>query len=167
MKVAILSDSHDHIRNLEKALSNIKGKVDAIIHCGDLIAPFASAILATSDLPIYICIGNNDEDHIAMLKKGLPNFTWITVGQEYGEEEFDQRKVAFTHYPKLAALLANSEKHDVVFFGHTHVIENKMVGNTLLLNPGSICGIINGKYTKASYAVYDTKKNSAEIITIK
>ena len=45
--------------------------------------------------------------------------------------------------------------------------ENKKFGRTLLLNPGSVCGIIDGKPAKASYAIYDTKTNSANIIEVK
>jgi hypothetical protein len=48
-----------------------------------------------------------------------------------------------------------------------------MVGKTLLLNPGAVCGITAGvyfgetdKHEPASYAIYDTKTNSAEIIEI-
>nr|AKQ03480.1 phosphodiesterase [uncultured Microgenomates bacterium Rifle_16ft_4_minimus_38077] len=167
MRIAVLSDTHDHIWNLAKVLTQIKGEVEAIIHCGDVIAPFSVGMLATSELPTYVCLGNNDEDHIGMEKKANTKFTWIHIGQQFGEIEFDNRKVAFTHYPKLGELLAKSGEYDAVFYGHTHVSENKKFGRTLLLNPGSVCGIIDGKPAKASYAIYDTKTNSANIIEVK
>ncbi|MCF8024533.1 MAG: metallophosphoesterase family protein, partial [Desulfobacteraceae bacterium] len=38
MKIAVLSDTHDNIRNVRKALELIAGQhVEAIIHCGDVI----------------------------------------------------------------------------------------------------------------------------------
>ena len=43
MLVGILSDTHDRLTTLEKALAEFKRrKVDAVIHCGDLVAPFAA-----------------------------------------------------------------------------------------------------------------------------
>ena len=41
MIIAVMSDSHDNIWNLRKALTIIKKqKAKMIIHCGDFIAPF-------------------------------------------------------------------------------------------------------------------------------
>ena len=161
MKVAVLSDSHDHIGNLEKVLKEIKSKVEIVIHCGDVIAPFSTKILAQTDLPTYVCLGNNDEDHIGMYKKGTDKFTWVHVGQQFGEIELDGKKIAYTHYPRLGELLAKSGDYDAVFYGHTHEVRNKTLDKTLLLNPGSICGIVDAKYTQASYAIYDTETNTA------
>lgn len=166
MKIAVLSDSHDHIWNLNKILSQIKSKVGAIIHCGDVIAPFTIKLIAYANLPTYVVLGNNDEDHIGMYKKGTEKFTWITVGEQFGEVELEGRKIAFTHYPKLGELLAGSREYDAVFHGHTHVVRNEAFGKTTLVNPGSVCGIIKGKTATASYAIYDTDSNSAQIINL-
>src|SRR3990167_8479226 len=142
MKIAILSDIHDHLDNLERVLSQIRNKdIEALIFCGDMISPFTTGILAKANIPTYACLGNNDEDHIGMMKKGGNKFTWFHLSQEFGELELDGRKIAFCHYPKLAELLAKTEKYDAVFYGHTHEAKNEKIGNTILLNPGSICGI--------------------------
>jgi len=166
MYIAVLSDSHDHIWNLEKVVNEIKHTTKAVIFCGDLIAPFSSQILSQTNLPTYICLGNNDEDHIGLQKMGGKKFTWFHLSQEFGEIELDHKKIAFCHYPRLAELLAQSGQHHAVFFGHTHEVKNKKIGNTLLLNPGSICGINAGKPAPASYAIYDTSTNSAKIINL-
>lgn len=167
MKIAILSDIHDHIWNLEKVINEIEGKVEALIFCGDMVAPFTSAILAKANLPTYLCLGNNDEDHIRMLQKGSDKFIWTGLSEEYGTVEIDGKKIAFCHYPKLGELLAKSGEFDAVFHGHTHETKNEIQGKTLLLNPGSVCGIHNGKPGIPSYAIYNTSTNSAEIIEIK
>jgi len=167
MKVAIFSDSHDNIWNLERALRQIKGQVEALFHLGDVVAPFTVEILAKANLPTYLVLGNNDADQIGMFQKSNNKFVWVPTGQQFGEVELDGRKIAYTHYPKLGKLLARSGEYDAVFYGHTHLTENKKIGKTLLLNPGAICGIIEGKPKTASYAIYDTSTNSAEIIKIK
>lgn len=70
MKIAILSDIHDHIDKLNAVLEQIKGKVETIIFCGDMCAPFPAKILGSCGIPVYACLGNGDEDHIAMQARG-------------------------------------------------------------------------------------------------
>ena len=166
MKTLVLSDIHDHILNLQKVMDAVKGQIEAVICCGDYCAPFSAGLLSNLNLPTYTCLGNNDEDQIGLLKKGGPNFTWTNLSQEFGEIELSKRKIAFCHYPRLAELLAKSGEYDAVFYGHTHVTRNETIGNTLLLNPGSVCGIVGGKMSQASYAIYNTKMNTAETINL-
>ncbi len=163
MKVIILSDIHDHIGNLEKIITETKDQVGAVIFCGDLCAPFTAAVLSKFELPIYACLGNVDEDHLMMKERGGENIHWTPLAKEYGQIELGGRKIAFCHYPKLAELLAGTGEFDAVFFGHTHNVFNQKVGETLLLNPGAVCGIKPSQgYTGASFAVYNTEINSAE-----
>lgn len=151
---------------MEKVLKEIKGSVKAIIFCGDLCAPFTASILGSARIPIHACLGNTDEDHLYMAEKGGSKFHWVPLGPEFGQAKLGGKNLAFCHYPKLAELLAKEGKFDAVFHGHTHVVVNKKIKGKLLLNPGAVCGIRGGKPGKASYAIYDTKTNSAEIITI-
>ena len=46
-KIAILSDTHDNIANLEKAMAQIRTSgAEVLLHCGDLCAPFMVSRLA-------------------------------------------------------------------------------------------------------------------------
>lgn len=167
MKIAILSDSHDHIANVEKVVATLKGKVEAAVFCGDFCAPFSAKKLSELAVPIYACLGNNDEDQIGLLKMGGDNFKWTFLAEEFGSVELDGKKLAFCHYPKLADLLSKTDEYDAVFFGHTHQAGMGNHGKTLILNPGAICGIKDGKYDEASFAIYDTASNAAELDIIK
>ncbi|MCA9391632.1 YfcE family phosphodiesterase [candidate division WWE3 bacterium] len=140
--------------------------VEAVIACGDYCAPFIGSYLKEINVPTYACLGNNDEDHIGLQKQAGENVTWFHLSQEYGEVELDGKKIAFCHYPRLAELLAQSGDYDAVFHGHTHKVRNEVVGRTLLVNPGSICGIVNAKPAQASFGVYDTVENNVEIIEL-
>jgi putative phosphoesterase len=167
MKIAILSDIHDNIWNLEKVLKQIKEKkLEVIIFCGDLCAPFTAGILGSAGIPVHACLGNVDEDHIMMQKLAGDNVKWTGLAPEYGEVIFNKRKVAYCHYPKLAELLAKSGDFDAVFHGHTHEARNKKYGKAILVNPGAVCGIQDARPGAATYAIYDTKTNSAEILEI-
>ena len=164
MQVAVLSDSHDNIWNMQKVVAQIKGHIEAVIFCGDFCAPFMPTYLAELGVPIYACLGNNDEDQLGLQTNGGSRFTWFPLFSEFAEVTLGERKIAFCHYPKLAALLAESGEYDAVFHGHNHIAKVEMVGETLLANPGAICGIQAGKPGKASFALYDTIKNSAELM---
>jgi len=167
MEVAILSDIHDNIWNLGKVLSEINGKVKAMIYCGDFCAPFVPPMLSELNVPTYACLGNNDEDQIGQVQTGGDLFSWTPLFDEYGQVELEGKKIAFCHYPKLAELLAKSGEYDAVFHGHTHFSRNEKYGEAILVNPGAVCGIQNGKPGTASYATYNTSENSAKITEIK
>jgi len=168
MKVAVLSDIHDHVLNLDKTIKQIKANtnVKAVIFCGDMVAPFTARILFATGLPTYLCLGNNDEDHIGLYKQSQGNFTWFHLSQEFGTVELSGRKIAFCHYPRLAELLTKSGEYDAVFHGHTHMARNETRGKTTLINPGPVCGITAGKLAPASYALYDTNTNLGEIVPL-
>lgn len=167
MKIGILSDIHDNIWNLEKVVSKIRGSVETIIFCGDFCAPFSAHILGSLSVPIHACFGNNDEDQIGIYKRGGEQYQdFIALTEEFGAIELGGKKIAFCHYPKLGELLAGTGDFDAVFHGHTHKQYSKRVGETLLVNPGSICGIVDGKPGEASFGIYDTETNEVEIINI-
>ena len=53
MKIACISDSHDHMDNILKAVSIInEKKVSALIHCGDYVAPFVKKWFDKLDVSI-------------------------------------------------------------------------------------------------------------------
>lgn len=168
MKIAILSDVHDHIWNLTEAVRLLKSKnCEFVIFCGDMCAPFTAKILMDAKIKTYAVWGNNDEDHWVIVQESGDDFIAYPLAQEFGETEIDGKKIAFCHYPMLANLLSATAHYDAVFHGHTHKQYDKKIGNTLLANPGAVCGIVNGKPGLASFMVYDTSKNSVELIEIK
>lgn len=163
MKIAIMSDSHDHINQIEKALEICKQEnARAIIHCGDIVAPFSLKIFAGPGIPFYGVFGNNDGDRIKMIeysKTILPN---VKLYQRLGELNLDGKKIAFTHYFDLAKPLSLTGEYNLVCFGHSHTWYCKEVNNTLLLNPGEIMG----KNKSPGFALYDTETNNISEVKI-
>lgn len=156
MKIAVLSDIHDHIWNLQKALQIVKvEKCEAIICCGDFCSPFIPPYLSELNIPVYACFGNNDEDQGMIIEKSENKITYWPLAKEFGATQIDGKKIAFCHYPKLGSLLASTGEYDAVFHGHTHDAYQEKVGETLLVNPGAICGIQKGKPGVASFGIYD------------
>ena len=70
MKIAVLSDIHDNLVNLDLALQKIKElQAETMIFCGDFCSPFAAKQLAGFGLPVHAVFGNNDGDPFAILKQ--------------------------------------------------------------------------------------------------
>lgn len=165
MKIAIISDIHDNFHNLILALKKIeKLNVEKILFLGDFINNGISKVLADNPIPVFAIWGNNDGDRVAITKTALSSGSNLEVGFDtYDFLEIDGRKIFLTHYPLLAKPMARSGDFEVVFYGHDHQKNKEKIGKCLVVNPGEISAHKTGE---ASFAVYDTKTNEAEIINL-
>lgn len=163
MQVLIFSDTHDNVWNMQKLLNTVNGTIDAAIFAGDACAPFMAEYFSQLEVPVYACLGNNDEDQMGLERLSDDNVHWTFLAQEYGQTTIDEVGIAFCHYPQLGSLLAEQGEYDVVVHGHTHESYHKMIGKTLLVNPGAVCGIQSGRPGIASYALYNTETHGLEI----
>jgi len=68
------------------------------------------------------------------------------------------------HEPYLLESVAQSGVYDFVFYGHTHEVDIRKVGNTLIVNPGESCGYLTGK---ATVVLLDPKTGSTELLEIR
>lgn len=90
-KIAILSDSHDHLHHLGPVLDDVRGQeAEVMLHCGDLCAPFVVAELSKGfPGPIHVVEGNNDGDGrlIRQVAQEFPTsvFTASTLKGRSGE----------------------------------------------------------------------------------
>ena len=129
MRIAILSDTHDNIWNLRETLMLVKEhRAEAIIHCGDFIAPFMLKELNEAKIPVHGVFGNNDGDKFLLTKLSLTSLSHITLYDPVGELNLEHFKVAFTHYKAVAEGLAATGRFDLVCFGHTHEASLDNVG---------------------------------------
>ena len=162
-KIAIISDSHDNLANIYKMLDYLKKeKIKIMIHCGDVCAPSVMKEIADKfDGEIHLVFGNVDGDQEKMkeLAEGLNN---LTIYGQVGELDLDGKKIAWCHFPWQAERLAESSKYDLVFYGHDHKPWEKKIGKTVLRNPGTLAGL----FAKATFAVYNTETDKAELILL-
>ncbi|MBN1778598.1 MAG: YfcE family phosphodiesterase [Candidatus Buchananbacteria bacterium] len=163
MKFAIISDSHDNLPNIYKMLEFLKKEnITIMIHCGDVCAPSVMAEIASKfDGQMHLVFGNVDGDQEKMneLAKDLPN---LTIYGERGELQIDNKKIGFVHFPWEAETMAKTGKYDLVFYGHDHKAWEKKVGNCTLRNPGTLAGL----FSKATFAIYDTEIDKAQLILL-
>jgi putative phosphoesterase len=164
MLIGVLSDIHDNLDNLRKALKIFKDRgVQALIFCGDFCSPIPSRVMAGEFQGDVHCVfGNGDGDRFAMLNAANTRYPNLKLHGEYAELEFEGVKVAVTHYPFYARALARTGDYQAVFSGHTHEAREERIVGCLWVNPGDILGWKG----QPSCAVYDTATNSVEIVTI-
>ena len=161
MLIAILSDIHDNIWNLEKVLPQLE-EAEALLFCGDFCAPFTLKMMADGfSGPVHCVFGNNDGDAL-FLSRIARRADNVSLYPQMGELELDGKKIAFIHYPHIASGLAASGKYNAVFSGHTHEHKVEKMGSTLWANPGEVMG----RFGKPSFGIYDTSTNAFEIIGI-
>ncbi len=163
MKIGILSDSHDHMPNIEKAVELFsKIGVEAVIHAGDFCSPFTLAQfspLADKGLKMYAVFGNNDGDRALLVRRG-GDFCSFADGSRI--VTLDGRTFAVMHYPDLADDLFRSGAYDVVVYGHDH--KRRVEGGAKkLLNPGTCAGYLADA---ATVAVLETSDLRVEIMSL-
>lgn len=153
MRIAVMSDSHDNVWKLAEALEKMEG-AEAVIHCGDLIAPFVIKRIgeALPETPVHIVWGNNDGD-THLLTEVADGFENVHLHGQQARLELGEWRVGVSHYPAIARDMAASGGYDLVCYGHDHTAHEEMVGDCLLLNPGEVMGL-NGR---SSFAWVDTE----------
>jgi len=160
MKIGILSDTHDHIPNLKKALEIFQSEgCEKILHAGDFVSPFMINVFKQFGIRFSGVFGNNDGEWIFLLKlaEGIGEI-------RKGPIEFilEGRKIALMHEPVYLPALKQANYFDLIVFGHSHqpIIETSPV---LLINPGEACGYLSGKPT---IAICDLKTLTANLIEL-
>ena len=143
MRIAILSDSHDHVWNLQAALAALPGQADVLVHCGDLCAPFIVPMLAAFPGPVHAVFGNNDADRYR-LQANAARTDRVTLHGEFATLDLGGKAYAVQHFDAMARPLAESCRYDVVCYGHDHRRHVERVGEVWLVNPGAIMGWVPG-----------------------
>jgi putative phosphoesterase len=157
--IGIMSDSHDNVDAIRKAVRLFNTKdLDITIHAGDLISPFTAIEFQKLDSELIAVYGNNDGE-----REGLKNaYKDICILEDFKEISVEGWKFSIIHgtNPAIVDSLRKSGKYDVVVIGHTHKLEI-LNGNTLLINPGEVCGYVSSKQT---VVLLDTDDLSFEVI---
>ena len=161
MKIGVMADTHDHMDRIRQAVELFRRRgVGHVVHAGDFVAPFAIRPLAQLSCPVLAVLGNNDGE-----VTGLTG-AFREIGDLHARlatTRIEGRRIAAVHYPELAEPLATGGRFDLVAYGHTHEVAVQRIGETLLLNPGEVCGWVTGR---ATVAVVDLETMEEEIVEL-
>ncbi len=157
MTIGIISDTHDNLPEIEKAvkLFNQK-KVGFVLHAGDFVAPFTMDKLKKLACEWLGVFGNNDGE-----KKGLRLKSEGRIRNSPLRIKLSGRKITVVHDRNTLNL--EKEKADLIIFGHSHKAEVYKKYGKLVLNPGECSGWLSGKPTAA---IVDLETLTAKIFKI-
>jgi putative phosphoesterase len=142
MKAAVISDSHDHLEQIDRAVEEASRRAAGmLIHCGDLCSPFTMDRLARFDGAVHVVFGNNEGDRYT-IDRVSRRFENITIHGEFAFLETEDGGIAVTHRPEFARGLAHTGSYTAVFYGHTHRRKSELIGSTHLVNPGELMGLV-------------------------
>lgn len=161
MKIGIISDTHENMPKIKKAVGLFnREEVATVLHGGDIISPITAKEFGALKAPLIGVFGNNDGDILFLTKR----FEKIgTLHPKRWEGELDGKKCLLIHEPDMLEALALSGVYDVIVYGHTHRAEISRKGKTLVINPGEGGGWITGKST---VALLDTATMEALLVEL-
>ena len=157
MKIGILSDSHDNIPKIEKAVRFFnRNKVGFVLHAGDFVAPFTVPKLKNLNCDWVGVLGNNDGE-----KEGLVRISKGKIKEGPLRLSLDNKKIVLVH--DINKLDLKTEEAELIIFGHTHKSQTTKQDDKFLINPGECGGWLTGKST---IAIVDLASLSNQILKI-
>jgi hypothetical protein len=118
----------------------------AVLHCGDLVAPSTLHAIIGLELPIHLIHGNNAGDMYHLSRFAQEHGNRVQYYGQDGSLDLAQRRIFMVHYPHYARAMALTGDYDLVCNGHEHraVVErirNIKGGVTLRVDPGTVAGV--------------------------
>lgn len=144
MKICILSDSHDRRDMLAAAVHDAKiDGAEAVLHCGDLVAPSTLHAIVPMGLPVHVIHGNNTGDLYYLSKLAHESGGQINYYGQDATVMLADRRVFIVHFPHYARAMALTGEFDLVCHGHDHrarieKIKNVRDTETVVVNPGTV-----------------------------
>ena len=163
MLIGIVSDTHDDSAAVEAAVSLFEREgVDAVVHCGDFVAPF-SVTPFDADFDFHAVRGNNDGEWAV-------ESTVEEFGEYHGEAaalSFDGVDIAVTHGTSdlVVDALVDCGDYDYVFHGHTHAHGVEARDGTVRVNPGGLPIPVAGADDAFRVATLETSEIGADAVT--
>lgn len=165
MLVGLMSDTHDNLPLIDKAIAKMnEANVALVLHAGDYIAGFVIPRFKQLKSRMIGVFGNNDGDH-ELLKKRFSENPNLEIRGSFAEIPAEGTRIALLHGGdnELLKSLIAGENYDFIVHGHTHNQEIYKKEKTLVVNPGEVCGYLTGR---ATVAMLDTTSREATIITL-
>lgn len=166
-RVAIISDSHDRVDHLKKFAERARREgIEEVVHAGDIVSPFAFREL--KGFKVHAVFGNNDGEKL-LLSRVAAELGAVLVEQPLFTS-IGGREIAVVHGAsspewtvRFAEALARSGLFDIVIYGHTHKLDVRRIGETLIVNPGALSGYL---VDRATYAIIDLDTLEVEIVEV-
>ncbi len=162
MRIGILSDTHDNLRNVQAAAAILRNEgITTILHCGDVCGP--AVVEALQGFDAYFAQGNMDR----MPALGLAVEALCGVGRlaRWHSLVLDGLPVALLHGDDEPLLyqLVHSGEYAYAFYGHYHRRDDRQVGATRVINPGALGGT---RREPRSFCILDLRTGEAQFVEL-
>lgn len=160
MRIGLISDTHNNLKNTRQALKRFRAeRITTILHAGDVTGP--AVIQALKGFEVWIAWGNMDRD---------PTIQEIAA-TVLGDGKLDTlhhlilegQRIALLHGDDAQRLdaLIHSKDYDYVIHGHTHQRRDERVQQTHIINPGALGGT---SLFPPSFAILDLQTGDVEFL---
>lgn len=158
MKIAIISDIHDNLANLNIFFKIIsKENIEKIICCGDITNSETLKVLAENfKKPIIIVFGNAE----IYDPKELEKYNNVIDLGRFGCIQLNKFQVGICHEPDFSKdLFKLNPNLNYIFYGHTHKPWMSIKNKATLINPGTLGGV----FQKPTFAIWDDETGKIQL----
>ena len=143
MRIGVVSDTHNNLRNVSKIVELLNGAgVARVVHTGDITQAKTLDALAGLAAPLIGVFGNNDCGERESLERAI-----ATHGFHFEEPPLEctwhGRRIVVVHDPRDLEDLPHTH-HDLGLHGHTHLYRLTRTDGRLEFNPGECAGHLAG-----------------------
>jgi putative phosphoesterase len=162
MRIGLLSDTHDNVRNARTAaeIFRLQG-VTRLFHCGDVCGPTIVQLFDAFD----VTFAEGNMDRVSTLGLAVEALQRPGRLARLHRLTLDGRSAVLLHGDDgaLRRRLIASEEIAYVFHGHTHRRVDRRVGPTRVINPGALGGV---RYEARSICILNVETGKAEFILV-
>ncbi len=162
MKIGLLSDTHDNLKNTTAAVRLFAQEgITTLLHCGDICGP--PIVNALREFSVTFAQGNMDRS--PALEEAIRAVQGPGHWASFHRLLLDGFQIALLHGDEQGLLyhLVNSGDYAYVLHGHTHYRADWWAASTRVLNPGALGGT---KRESRSVCILDLETGQARFIEI-
>jgi len=159
MRLAVLSDTHNHTANLKNVIEHLRQeKIEIVLHCGDLTEIETALMLV--EFRLFVTFGNGDWN-ANQIRQNLMYYRADNFGGIVFRGELDGVKIAATHGHLEGVLenLVQCGEYAYVFYGHSHRRKDELIRATRMVNPGALGGM---HVEKRSFVILDLQSGNLD-----
>ena len=144
MKIGVVSDTHNNLKNIEIIINLFNDeKVPVVIHTGDITSAKTLERFSKLNSELIGVYGNNDRNESGLEEVAQKNnFKFQEPPRRLNL--YDRQIVIFHEPDNIDQFLSENKLIQVVLYGHTHRYENYTKNGVLYFNPGESAGMLKG-----------------------
>ncbi|MGH0036706.1 MAG: YfcE family phosphodiesterase [Myxococcota bacterium] len=145
MRIGVVSDTHNHLRNVGRIVELFDAAgVERVVHTGDITQARTLEVLARLDAPLFGVYGNNDLERESLDKAASTH--GLHLADPPLRLEWAGRRLLVVHDPRDLDDPESGlcEGDDVALHGHTHRHVWEWRQRTRVFNPGECAGHMTG-----------------------